>query len=128
MPAFHREVLIDYASNMICFKLNNCTIFWKQREFLHGFDNLQNRFPVGPIRTFIFSFFVNENFSRDKEATLLRFMGCLVKAKTLVSGSREHDCYHHSYYCYYHIIVFTKQPSADRYLANLFFTNNFLNF
>ena len=26
------------------------------------------------------------------------------------------------------IIVFTKQPSAERYLANLFFTNNFVNF
>ena len=25
-------------------------------------------------------------------------------------------------------IVFTKQPTADRYLPNLFFTNNFVNF
>ena len=52
-------------------RLNNCTIFWKQREFLHGLDNLQKLFPVGAIRRLIFSFFTNQNFSRDREAKLL---------------------------------------------------------
>ena len=90
LPAllFAREVLIDYVSNMIRMRLNNCTIFWKQRDFLHGLDNLQNRFPVGTILTFIFSFFANENFSRDREFMLRHFLGYLLKAKTLVSGNR----------------------------------------
>ena len=38
----------------------------------------------------------------------------LVKANALVSGNICHR-YHHS-----SIIVFTKQPSAERYLANIF--------
>ena len=41
MPAFLFEVLVNYASNIIRIRLNNCTIIWKQREFLHGIDNLQ---------------------------------------------------------------------------------------
>ena len=72
LPAFLREVLVNYASNMIRIRLNNCTIFWKQREFLHGLDNLQNLLSVGAIRRFIFSFFANQNFSRDRKAVLLR--------------------------------------------------------
>ena len=71
LPAFLREVLVNYASNMIRIRLNNCTIFWKQREFLHGLDNLQKLVSVGAIRRFIFSFFANQNFSRDKKAELL---------------------------------------------------------
>ena len=93
LPAFLREVLVNYASNMVRIRLNNCTICWKQREFLHGLDNLQNLLSVEAIRRFTFSFFANQNFSRDRKAELLcksialvlqvkfRFMGCLVKAK-----------------------------------------------
>ena len=100
LPAFLREVLVNYGSNMIRIRLNNCTIFWKQREFLHGLDNLQKLVSVAAIRRFIFSFFANQNFSRDRKAELLcksialvlqvkfRFMGCLVKANALVSGNR----------------------------------------
>ena len=100
LPASFHEVLVNYASNMIRIRLNNCTIFWKQREFLHGLDNLQKLVSVGAIRRFIFSFFANQNFSRDRKAELLcksialvlqvkfRFMGCLVKANALVSGNR----------------------------------------
>ena len=66
MPAFLREVLVNYSSNMIRIRLNNCTIFWKQREFLHGLDNLEKLVSVGAIRRFIFSFFANQNFSLDK--------------------------------------------------------------
>ena len=99
LPTFLGEVLVNYASNMIRIRLNNCTIFWKQREFLHGLDNLQNLLSVGAIRRFIFSFFANQNFSLDKKAVLLRkwialilqvkfrFMGCLLKANALVSGN-----------------------------------------
>ena len=100
LPAFLREVLVNYPSNMIRIKLNNCAIFWKQREFLYRLDNLQKLVSVGAIRRFIFSFFANQNFSRDRKAELLcksialvlqvkfRFMGCLVKANALVSGNR----------------------------------------
>ena len=92
LPAFLPEVWVNYASNMIRIRLNNCTIFWKQREFLHGLNNLQKLVSVGAIRKFIFSFFANQNFSRDRKAVLLRkwialvlqgkfrFMDCLVKA------------------------------------------------
>ena len=61
LPAFLREVLVNYASNMIRMRLNNCTIFWKQREFLYGLDNLQKLVSVGEISRFIFSFFANQN-------------------------------------------------------------------
>ena len=30
LPASFHEVLVNYASNMIRIRLNNCTIFWKQ--------------------------------------------------------------------------------------------------
>ena len=66
-PAFLREVLVSYASNMIRIILNNCTICWKQREFLHGIDNLRNLLSVGAIRRFIFSFLANQNFSWDRK-------------------------------------------------------------
>ena len=39
--AFLCEVLVNFASNMIRKRLNNCAIFLKQREFLHGLANLQ---------------------------------------------------------------------------------------
>ena len=100
MPAFLREALVNYASNMIFLRINNCTIIWKQEAFLHGLDNLQKPVSVGAIRWFIFSFFANQNFSLDRKAVLLRrwialilqvkfsFMGYLVKANALVSGNR----------------------------------------
>ena len=85
---------------MIRMRLNNCTIFGKQREFLYGLDSLQKLVSVGQICRFIFSFFADQNFSRDREAKRLRkwialvlqlkfvFMGCLVKTNALVSGNR----------------------------------------
>ena len=97
--AFLREGLVNYASNMIRIRLNNCTIFWKQQEFLHGLNNLQKLFSVTAINRFIFSFFANQNFSRDGKAVLLCkwialilqgkfwFLGCLVKANALASGN-----------------------------------------
>ena len=39
----------------------------------------------------------------------------LVEANALVSGNIEHHQYHHN-----SIVVFTKQPSAERHLANIF--------
>ena len=99
LPIFLREVLVNYASNMICIRLYNRTIHWKQWEFLHGVKNLQNFLSVGVIRRFIFSFIANQNFSRDRKVELLcksialvlqmkfHFMGCLVKANALVSGN-----------------------------------------
>ena len=99
LPAFIREVLVSCVNNMICVRLSNCTIFWKQREFLHGLGTLQKLVSVGAIRRSIFSFFGNQNFSRDRKAELLckwvalvlqvkiRFMGCLVKVNALVPGN-----------------------------------------
>ena len=127
LPAFLREVLVNYASNMIRMRLNNCTIFWKQREFLYGLDNLQKLVSVGEISRFIFSFFGNQNFSRDRKVVLLikwiaivlqvkfRFMGCLVKANALVLGNIVL-----SFSSQLIVLVFTKQPSAERYLADIF--------
>ena len=84
---------------MIRIRINYCNIFKKQRQFLHGLDNLQKLVSVGAICRFIFSFFANQNFSRDRKAVLLRkwialilqvkfrFMGCLVKTNALVPGN-----------------------------------------
>ena len=89
LPAFLREVLVNYASNMIRIRLNICTICCKQQEFLHGINNLQNLLSTGAIRRFIFSFFADQNFSRERKVELLCkstalvlqvkfcFMGCL---------------------------------------------------
>ena len=88
---------------------------------------LQKLVSVGAIRRFIFSFFANQNFSRDRKAELLcksialvlqvkfRFMGCLVKANTLVLGNIALSLSSQLI-----VLVFTKQPSAERYLANIF--------
>ena len=56
LPAFLCEVLVNYASNMICIRLSNCTIFWKQQQFLHDHGNLQEHISVRAICSFIFSF------------------------------------------------------------------------
>ena len=103
MPAFFREVLVNYASNMICIRLNNCTICWKQQEFLHGLDDLQNFLSVGAIRRFIFSFFANQKFSWDRKTEWLRKLIALLLQVKFNS-----------------IIVFMKHSSAERYLANMF--------
>ena len=88
---------------------------------------LQKLVSVGAIRRFIFSFFANQNFSRDRKAELLcksialvlqvkfRFMGCLVKANALVLGNIALSLSSQLI-----VLVFTKQPSAERYLANIF--------
>ena len=85
---------------MICIRLNSCTIFCKQQEFLHGFNKLKKFVSVTAIHRLIFSFFANQNFSSDRKAKLLHkwiilvlqvkfpFMGCLVKADNGLSGNR----------------------------------------
>ena len=130
LSAFLPEVLVNYASNMIRIRLNNCTNFWKQREFLHRLDNLQKLVSVRAIRRFILSFFANQNFSWDRKAVLSRkwitlilqvkfhFMGCLVKANALVSGNSF-------------VVIITvdsiKQPSAEIFSKH-FFASTFVNF
>ena len=88
---------------------------------------LQKLVSVGSIRSFIFNFFANQNFSRHRKAELLRkwialvlqakfrFMGCLVKANALVLGNIALSLSSQLI-----VLVFTKQPSAERYLANIF--------
>ena len=88
---------------------------------------LQKFVSVGAIRRFIFNFFANQNFSRHRKAELLRkwialvlqvkfrFMGCLVKANALVLGNIALSLSSQLI-----VLVFTKQPSAERYLANIF--------
>ena len=113
---------------MIRVRLNNRTTFLKQREFLHGLNNLQKLVSVGTVRRFIFCFvFANQNFSLGRKAVLLRkwialilqvkfrFIGFLVKANALVSGNK-----YSVVIITVSSIVFAKQPSAERYLANIF--------
>ena len=88
---------------------------------------LQKLISVGAILRFIFNFFVNQNFSRHRKTELLRkwialvlqakfrFMGCLVKANPLVIGNIALSLSSQLI-----VLVFTKQPSAERYLANIF--------
>ena len=87
---------------------------------------LQKLVSVGAMHRFIFNFFANQNFSRHRKAELLRkwialvlqakfrFMGCLVKANPLVLGNSV------VIIVQLIVLVFTKQPSAERYLANIF--------
>ena len=99
---------------------------------------LQKFVSVGAIRRFIFNFFANQNFSRHRKAELLRkwialvlqvkfrFMGCLVKANALVLGNIALSLSSQLI-----VLVFTKQSSAERYLANIFspvFLQTFRNF
>ena len=108
---------------MIRIRLNNCTIFWKQLEFLHGFDNLQNRVSVGAIRRFIFSFFVNQNFSQDRKAELLRKWIGLVLHGLPIKSKRPSLRKQIASSLSSQLIVllfFTKQSIAERYLENIF--------
>ena len=52
-------------------------------------------------------------------------MGCLLKAKTLYYQETDSMVV---IITVNNVIVFTKQPSAERFLANLFFTSNFMSF
>ena len=88
---------------------------------------LQKLVSVEAIGRFIFNFCVNQTFSRHRKAKLLRkwialvsqakfrFMGCLVKANALVLGNIALSLSSQLI-----VLVFTKQPSAERYLANIF--------
>ena len=79
--------------------------------------------------------FANQNFSRHRKAMLLRkwvalilqvkfrFMGCLVKVSALLSGDSIIVLITVN-----SIIVSTKQPSAEKYLTNIFFVIIFVNF
>ena len=82
---------------------------------------------VGAIGRFIFNFLANQNFSRHRKAELLRkwialvlqvkfrFMGYLTKANALVLGNIALSLSSQLI-----VLVFTKQPSAEGYLANIF--------
>ena len=110
-------------------RLNNCATFWKQWEFLYGLDICKKLVSVGAIRKFIFKFFANQNFSRPWKTELLRkwivlvlqakfpFMGSLVKASAIVLGNSVVVIITVNTII---VLVFTKQPSAERYLANIF--------
>ena len=86
---------------------------------------LQKLVSVGAIRRFIFNLFANQNLSRHKKAEVLpkwivqvlrvkfRFMGCLVKTNVLVLGNIALSLSSQ-------LTVFTKKPSAERYLVNIF--------
>ena len=72
-------------------------------------------------------FFANQKFTRHRKAALqrkwiavvlqvkFRFMGCLVKANALVLGNIALPSLSPLI-----VLVFTKQPSAERFLANIF--------
>ena len=80
------------------------------------------------IRNFIFSFFANQNFSWDRKDELLHkwialilqvkfhFMGCLIKVNALCQETDSIVII----ITVNTIIVFMKQPTAERHLANIF--------
>ena len=83
---------------------------------------LQKLVSVGTIRRFIFDYFANQNFSRHRKAELLRkWIALLLQAKfrfmgyALVLGNISLSLSSQLI-----VLVFTKQPSAERYLANIF--------
>ena len=88
---------------------------------------LQKLVSVGATRRFIFNYFANQNFSRHRKAkplrkwialglqVKLRFMGCRVNANALVLGNVAL-----SLSSQLMVLVNTKQPSPERYLANIF--------
>ena len=104
--------------------LNDC---FKTMRIFAWFRYLQKLASFGAIHRFIFNFFANQNFSRHRKTELLRkwialvlqvkfrFMGCLVKANALVLGNIALSLSSQLI-----VLVFTKQPSAERYLANIF--------
>ena len=87
----------------------------------------QKLVSVGAICRFIINFFANQIFSRHRKTELLRkwialvlqakfrFMGCLVKASALVLGNIALSLSSQLI-----VLVFMKQPSAERYLVNIF--------
>ena len=87
---------------------------------------LQKLVYVGAIRRFIFNFLANQNFNRHRKTELpckwialvlqakFRFMGCLVKVNALVLGNIAFSLSSQLI-----VLVFTKQPSAERYLAKI---------
>ena len=118
MPAFLHEALVNYTSNMIHITLNNCS-----REFLHGLNNLQNLISARAICRFIFSFFANQNFSQDRKVKLLCkwislvLHGLFIKSKCPILRKQDSIVL---IITVNSIIAFTKQSSAERYLANIF--------
>ena len=88
---------------------------------------LQKLVPVGAIRRFIFNFLANQNFSQHRKVELLRkwialvlqtkfrYMDCLVKTNALVLANITLPLSSQLI-----VLVFKKQPSAERYLANIF--------
>ena len=93
----------------------------KQREFLHDLDSLQNLVSVGAICRFFFSFFVNQNFSRDREAELLRkWIGLVLHGLPIKSKRSRLRKQIASSLSSQLLLFFTKQSSAERYLANIF--------
>ena len=85
---------------------------------------LQKLISVGAICRFIFNFFGNQNFSRHRKAKLLRKwialvlqvkLRCLVKANALVLRNIALLLSLQII-----VLVFTKEPSPERYLANIF--------
>ena len=88
---------------------------------------LQKLVPVGAIRRFIFNFLANQNFSQHRKVELLRkwialvlqtkfrYMDCLVKTNALVLANITLPLSSQLI-----VLVFEKQPSAERYLANIF--------
>ena len=88
--------------------LNNCTTFWKQWQFLNGLD-------------------ICKNFSRHSKGQAdVQMDGPSASSETsyhgLPSKSKRPSIRKHSVLVSSELIilVFMKQPSAERYLANIF--------
>ena len=112
---------------IISHKINQLRHLLKTISTFAWSRHLQKLVSVRVIRRSIFDFFENQNFSQHRKANLLRkwialvlqakfrFMGCLVKANALVLGNIALSLSSQLI-----VLVFTKHPSAERYLANIF--------
>ena len=81
---------------------------------------LQKLVSVWVVRRFIFSFFANQIFSRHRKAELLRkWIALVLPSKSKRPSIRKQMASSLSSKSI--VLVFTKQPSAERYLASIFF-------
>ena len=118
-PCFSLQSVGQLCNQHDWHKIKQLHFFLKQRDFLHGFDNLRKLVSVGAIRRFIFSFIANQNFSRDRKAVLLRKWIALVLLVKFRSPQYQETDTIAVIITVNSTIVVTKQPSAERYLANI---------
>ena len=112
---------------IISLKIKQLHHLLKTIRIMHDLNTCKSSYLSGQYAGSSSIFFAYQNFSRHRKAELLhkwialvlqvkfRFIGCLVKANALVLGNIALSLSSQLI-----VLVFTKQPSAERYLANIF--------